>query len=565
MITDKIILFEISLPIAQHDWINETAGIWGMTLTPSVLTVTDDYGVVGYYRNTNTKKFPDISSVTIGDTIYLKTYSMDDLKDQNESFYFSYDLQRLFVHFNNFGYFFGKIITIGSDVGFCNRVDPITGCYYNNQYYEPRLINVPAITKEKDPLFNGLLRFDGCSVQLINNDRYFKQFLDYNIFKQRACIKAANAGSAYSAFVRMFTGYVESMSGASTFSIKIQDIRKGLSRKIPIEFFTQDEFEYLSDDFVDTPKPIIYGTVRNVPLVCVNSEESAATYIFYVGAVTSVNAVYIEGTEYETDVEYDGEFIYITSAAVEDSLDSVTADITGINISNSLSIILDLLDTYAGTKYNSTNFNTSEIETALLQARDSGMFIDEQKELSEIIEDLCVDSDITFIVQDDGRYTARIFYPGRSIAYTIQSDEWMEDPEIEYDPSEFLSAITVLYNKDYESGDYLSLRNDDYELDAVRRYKAYQEDEIETNLISDEDARAKSDAIMYFSSYPQRIVKRKTTFDYVSLEIGDFIVGDPEFEYGYSESLGLWEVLGVQKDFAGNNILLTLRFLSDYE
>ena len=86
MTTDKIILFEISLPITQHDWINESAGIWGMTLTPSVLTVTDDYGVVGYYRNTNTKKFPDISSVTIGDTIYLKTYSMDDLKDQNESF-----------------------------------------------------------------------------------------------------------------------------------------------------------------------------------------------------------------------------------------------------------------------------------------------------------------------------------------------------------------------------------------------------------------------------------------------------------------------------------------------
>ena len=564
MNTNKIILFEISLPITQHDWINAEAGIWGMTLKPANYTVTDDYGVSGYYSNTNTEEYPDIASVTIDDIIYLKTYSMNDLREQEESFYYDYSLQRLFLHFNDYEYFFDKTITIGSNIGFCNRVDSINGCFYNNQYYEPRIKSIPAITKSKDPLFNGLLRFDGCSVSLINNDRYFRDFLNYNIFKQKSVIKLGDEGDSYSDFVEMFTGYVESMSGASVFKIKIQDIRKGLSRKIPTSFFTQDEYSDLADGDVDKPKPIIYGSVRNAPLVCVNGEsEVADPYLFYVGDITSVDAVYIDGDAY-IDYSVNGDYIEIDSVDVVDATDTVTADLTGINISNSVSIILDILNDYAGTRYNSTNFNTTEIEAAILQARDSGLFIDEPKEISEIIEMLCVDSDIAFLVQDDGKYTARIFYSGRSVAHTIGYDEWFGEPDISYDPSEFLSALTILYNKDYDSGDFLTLRNNDYEADAVARYKAYQEDEIETNLISSSDARDKSDAIMYFSSEPQRIVKRKTTLDYIDLEVGDFIVGDPEWEYGTFENLGTWEVLGIQKDLENDNILLTLRFLSDY-
>lgn len=576
-ISNKILLLEISTPIDFGEWINNEAGIWKSTITPANLTFTDDQSNVGYYENTNVIEYFDIASVLVNDRVYIKVTSFDLLRAQEAGFYFDQSTNILYLHHIDWDYpINNKVISVGTNEGFCNKVDYSAddGCYYNDVYYEPRVLSTPSISKKKDPLFYGSLSFDGGNVTLINNDGYFDDYKNKDIFRQQAVLKLGFEGIAYSEYRTVFTGFVESFSfDWEKFVVKLQDKRKNLSRKIPYNVFTQDEWPFLEDGDVNKVKPLAWGSIRNAELLCVNKTKSPAyEYYFFIADtefydITSVDAVYVEGEELSSafySVDLTTGILTIESTYIVDNLEDVTADFTAVDKSNSLEIIKDLLDNYAQIDYNSVNYNTTEYAAAVALARDSSIYVNEPTEMKKIIELCCVDSDAIFLVQDDGKYTARIFDENRTPTRQIYKDEWIDSPNVAIDPSKFLSSARVTYLKDQANDKSYEYLNEDYQLEVLERYKAYQTKTFETNIDNETDAIAKSEAIMQLSKDVPEVVKRTTKIQNVDLEIMDFVICDPKGRISNSENLGVWEIQGISKNLNSYETEFSLRFIEEY-
>ncbi len=573
-ISKKIILAEFDIPIEGDVLINYEAGIWHMTLTPGVVTIEGESGEIGYYENQNEIDYLDISSLKVDDDDFVKVYNFANLRTQEGSFYYEKLTTKLYIHFYDFDYPLNKIIIPGVVYGFCDKVDRIKGAYYNDTYYEPRIESVPSINKSKDPLFFGLMRFEGGNVVLNNKDGYFDKFKDANMYRQAARIKFGFEGLDYDEYRTVYTGYIEKYNwNFKKFTVALQDIRKGLSRSLPVNFITKTDYPNLSDSNNHAPKPLIYGKVYNVPLMCLNEEDGSATnYEFLImdteyHNVTQVHNVYIDGELLDPanySVNAATGILTIASTYVSDALSSVTADVTGANIKNALAVVRDILHKYDARAFITPNFNTAEWNLAEADARNIGIFINEDKEIQEIIEDCCKASDVQVIVQDDGKYTARMYYEDRTPVQTIHADEWLGEPQVQTDETKFLSSCVVKYAKNYDDDSYLQYRNTAYEQEVLKRYKSYQGKTFETILADEAGAIAKSEVVMQLSKKITDIVKRKVKTQHIDLEIMDMIIASPATRPEGEETKGVWEVIGINKILSRGELELSTRFVKNY-
>ena len=105
-----------------------------------------------------------------------------------------------------------------------------------------------------------------------------------------------------------------------------------------------------------------------------------------------------------------------------------------------------------------------------------------------------------FIVNGDGKYSFRIYDADRTSTRTIYSYEWLDEPQIKTNASEFLSSCKVGYYRDYDNDKYRTYRNADYEDEVLARYKAYQEKTFDTVLVNENDAIEKSETIILSKS-----------------------------------------------------------------
>ena len=83
-------------------------------------------------------------------------------------------------------------------------------------------------------------------------------------------------------------------------------------------------------------------------------------------------------------------------------------------------------------------------------------------------------------------------------------------------------------------------------------------------LTTESDANLKAQTILDYSSSVPSVVKRRTKFQNVDLEIMDFVICSPFTRFGARERYGVYEVIGIVKDFNRYEIELTLKFVKDY-
>ena len=77
-ITEYVILWEYDKPIDHYKFRNLTSGLWHWYLSSGDITVTDDRGVIGFYRDTNSIVY-DIQSLVVDAVQYSRVYSFSDL------------------------------------------------------------------------------------------------------------------------------------------------------------------------------------------------------------------------------------------------------------------------------------------------------------------------------------------------------------------------------------------------------------------------------------------------------------------------------------------------------
>lgn len=574
----KIVLFEIDIPTKGGELdvlLNYEAGIWFTSLAPGEVIPEDDYGVFGYYDNTTEDDGLDVGSVIVKDISYVKVESIDELRIQSESFYYDEDTTKLYIHFDAWhkpvNYRWIDYITIGAVTGFCDSVDSTNGCYYDDIYYAPRIISIPSINKKKDKLFYGFISFSGGNVVLENSDGYFDDYRSLNIYNQPCRFYLGFDGLEKSEFETVFTGFVDSYSwDFKKFTIKVNDPRKKLSNPLPTRSITKSDFANLSDDDVDTFRPIIYGSIRGGKAICVNgAAESPANYTFlimdtYWYNVTSISGVYVNGVAVSYSSSLSAGTITISASEFEGGPDGVTVDFIGANISNLGEIIQDIMSKYANVQFIPTNYNILEFNRVKSVSRNGAVAIYDTEKLIDTIEKCCIANDSIFLVQDDGKYTLRQYISNKLPRRTIDYSEWIDEPSITIDEKEFLSQVVIKYNRHVEEDTWYKYLNTDYEAEVIRRYKATQSKELNTILVDEEGAIEKSESIMMFSKNIREVVSRSTKTQNIDLEIMDFIIAEPLKRIYGENRLAIYEIIGIQKNLSKMSVKLDMQFVRWY-
>ena len=557
-------------------YFNANSGVYAKTLFTENLTVVDDYGIEGYYTVPYDSQ-QTVIEVVVESEIYIASDSLLDCFLIEKTFFFDFDSQRLYIHFDGATREFDKEILIGLSIGYSNNYNPETRNIYGNVYYEPLLKSVSPVKRSIDPLFFGKLKFSEFKASFINNEGHFDNWRDRNLFNTTAEILFAENPTSITDFQRLYRGFIGNDSrNYTSFDLTIADQRQNLDQDVTVNRVTLAEYSDALPADVGKPKPIAYGTVRNVTPLRIVQADPNQTWLFadtenldvQVGSVKiyknniwqndPVNPV--GGVTFSID-ESAGTFKLKPWTAS----DEITCDFT-VELTNGVALIKTLIELYDEKPFIPTFWNIDEVNESEILCRNTGVFIDDDTKLKELIEQICFDCDLRFFVQDDGKYTIRIYQSDREPVATILWDDWTSEPSIDNNGVEYLTSCVIEYLPDYTNDKYLArYENKDFEADTFDIYKKIKSKTFKTNLFTEAESIDKSNTIMNFSKEIQDVVDRSVNWNFKGLEIGDFVLAEPRqrVKDRQSEVLKIWEVLSVSTDFNKYKINLTLRYVKE--
>ena len=539
------------------------------------------------HEQTGMKPLMRVGSIQVDGENYATMTSMGACDAQNKSIYYDPTIYMLYIHFDGYTIPWGHTVRLGLVLGFCDKPGLLNGAYYNDIYYDPRIISVPSLKKQKDNLFAGILQHTGGSVTFINSDGYFENLIsDWNIFGQPIRIYAGFDGLSFSDFRQIFTGNVDDYKyDFESFTLNIVDMRKFLSRKIPINQFSTTTYPYITADNGGRVMPIAYGSIRNAPMICLNETAPApSTYRFFLAdttysSINSVSAVYIDKQALSTTKwSFIDDSVYISTGVstttvggddvyVCDQLSNMTADfISYSTMTLGLNVISDILYNYAQVSTNTAvnNYDSTEWTSALALSKQVGIYLEDETEITEVIKDICVAEDGIFLVMDDGRFTFRHESTTYGLDRTIESDEWLDEPAIEYKREEYLTSLKIKYDKNQtESDDFKSYTNFNYESTSFEKFKTYAQKEIKTVLTSTTDVYNKSESVMQRSKDIVPTITRKLKQQHIDLDIMDIIQAEHGRWSSTTKQWAKYRLIGIQKDLNNAQLSWTMRWLED--
>jgi len=569
-IYNKIVLFEYDKPIDRNELLNLEAGIWFWKTKNTVATVQDDHLIDGYYQYYQALITYNIKSLKVAGANYSSVSSLADCRITDKSFYYDTTSTKLYIHFVDFGTPDGKDIFFGSAVGYSKMPNNEDGCYFNDVYYESRLLSVSGLKKSIDPLFFGVLKYSSGSVKLINTDGKFKSWRSENLWGQACRTMVGNVGSDYSTFLTTYEGFIKDDSRTfKDFTVKIEDKREALTQPIASNLLQIADYPYLSDGNIDKPKPVAYGTVKNAKAICLNEEESAPTNRTFLicdtefNNVSSLTTIYVDGvsTGITGTTDLTAGTFTMTTVSVADNEDNITIDFVATSFDNGVEIIKYLMLNYDGKTFLASFWDLTEVNAAVLLARDTSLYIDSgSKKLRDGLQSVASDIDARFFVKNDGVYTIRIFNEDRTPnTKRIENDEYENDPKIVNNGSEYLSSVIIEYNHDLENDKYLTYENTGFKQEVFDTYKKYKVETFTTNLINLADATDKSNTIMNISKSVKDEISRSVFWSNFGIEPSDFIEASPETRLTDEDDFNIYEVLSVKNDQNKFIIDLTLR------
>ncbi len=578
-----MILFEIDIPIGIGVWLNYESGVYACAMAHERVEVTDDHGVTGYYPAFNAGKKFNIRSVRVNMEYYSRTVSVAECRGQEKSFYWDFETQILYVHFDdsNPPEVYSDIKT-GKSWGFSQGLDD---CYINNMYYEPRLKSVGSINRKTDNLFAGILTLNSFTATILNGERgngtgFLDEFKDEDLFGVAARVLTGNPDDAYGDLVIRAEGFIDDLDWTwREFRIKVTDKRDLLTRKIPVRTFDKSAYPNLLDDSVGKPIPLIYGTVRKAPLVYVDSfteylPGANITHWRYCVCDTSnhpiqsVTSVYVERDDSIVSVvpnyNVNTGQVWFPVASGETEPPKAYADVSGFAITNALDIIVDLLNLYCDIRYTSTFYNLTEWAAVRSSVPSLGLYIGESDpvEVKKIIEEICISAGMMFYPTTDGKFTVKKTNLNAPVLRTIKPEE-LNDLKFSKPRSEYLSSVVIKYNKavGLDGWEILDFKN--YEQDVYHTYSVYQSKTYETAITSLTDATARAEEIMAQCKTIGFILSGWTWKQHADLDIEDHVYARYS-RITEPEKWGEFRVIGNNFDPQNEKTQLTLKWIRDY-
>lgn len=562
----KIVLLEMDIPI-DVTWVNYGPGRWVAIITPGSQDVIDDFGNVGFYGDRNAE-YKNIQSVNVGGEQYSEIASFATWETATKGWFYDTATAKLYLviaDWNPPEVFL--VVAPGAAIGFSFLCSP--NAYYENIYYAPDLLNVPSITKKKDPLYYGILQYNTPSFTINNIHGKYDHYSQLNLYNQpyRVFFTFEELGDdIYTQAKLVYAGKVkEFRHDFTTFTMVGKDAREDLSRQLPVNSFSNSDtsnpfyFAGLDDKIDGVPVPIAFGPIINGQAY----KTSSGNWIF---ADTTYNAI----DSGITVVDKDGVTFSHSGTGTggtftgADTDDKLYVTFTQSTIQNGLDIIAFCMETYENIVYNSSNFNIAEWGVEVLNTMDAGIWIGKGRLMTtaDIIEQVCSDNNGIFDTLADGRYTFRTYQPDRTPSHEIHDYELLDDGSITHPSDQILSSVRVNYSEDLLEKEFRTVHNKDYEELVYAIAGGYRETKnpYKTRLTSKADAQALSVLKMEESNSIPNNIKISTKTQNINLRILDNLI------YHYARQNGnevlprsRYQVLGITLNLSAFEIAVTIK------
>jgi hypothetical protein len=577
-VSQKITLFELDIGRLQDFWVNYRAGLWYLEFNKAYtsIIVVDQALITDISEIT----FERVGSVQSDGVNLTEVTSLATLDSTEQSFYFDNTNDHLYLHLTNHDEPSMHRLIMGDVYGYTTQPG-----IWNEVFYEGRLRSVPNITTTRDPIFFGIMRFQGGMVTLENTDGALDDFAEKNdVFGQEGRILVGFDDMGYSDFEKVFTGYVEDINiTQESMQLSLVDKRKRMSRQIPYNLFTSTDYTNLNSTNEGKPIPLIWGVVKNVPAICLNEDEAAPSeYTFKLcdteqHSISTLSTVYVTTSEtVKQSVSFSGTdkqaatFILSSGAYTAGNIvtvdmtgydDSVRRDGTGSPIETGLEVIKDILNNYLSYPYNANIFDTTEWTTAEADVRDIGMVIDNPTAIYTIIEQISNSLYGQFIVKDNGLFTFRRYNPSATYSQAIGKEEILNRTGITYSPKELVTSINVGHSKDWANNTYQYIQDTDDESSIYSKYRVYRSKTFDSLLTDSTDAQLLADDIMEQSGIIRKTFPIVTKLQSALRETFDWIYTDltRANEGMLLDIKSFVEVIVARKDFNNNTVTLTCR------
>ncbi len=452
--------------------------------------------------------------------------------------------------------------------------------YYNDIEYDGRLKSIPNISRSKSDYYTATSRNEGGTVIMSNADGELDTLAKDQTVLGNACrCKIGLSHYNYESFYTSFTGFIRKVTPGKTdvrFEIK-QNIEK-LKIPVPPNSYRVADLIYLDDGNDGKPIPLVYGSVRDHEVVCLNETESTPTfYAFRVADTTyhSIKAIdhaYVYIDDIQTEVTIASTDLdagtFTLAAADYDPGQKVTVDMRGFVdgagdlIENALDVIKDLIVNFTSARDTALYFNTSYWDDTA--AYTVGLAIDDDTDIEKVIEEITQKGTLAhFQIDDDGRYSCVIFDSAGAIDHTLGEYDLTEVGEPEYDQSQLVSELVINYDRQISSGKPRVLVNTDYKEDNNWLYETFSRKTIETIISGAGDAADFGEAFQALYGVPRTTVDVTTSLMTALYRIGARV--QIPFARPKSIDIGTYkcEVIGVSTDFDNNKSTLKVRLYEE--
>ncbi len=559
----KIVLLEMDTPVTERK-INYGPGRWVVFVTPGKQDVPDDFGNIGFYGERN-DAYKNIQSVNAGGDQLPEMASFAAWEASSEGWFYDEATTKVYMVLESFDPPESFVVVApGAAIGFSYLADD--NKYYQDVYYEPRLIDVPNLSKFKDPLYYGILQYQAPSFSFNNEDGFFDTFSQLALYNQPYRVFYTFAGLAYSEALQVYQGRIKEFAhDFTTFKMIGKDPRESLSRQLPINTFSNSDsslpfyFAGLADKDDGKPVPIGFGPVIGGRAY----RTSSGNWTF---ADTTFNSILATISVYDKDgvafshagTETDGTF---TGA---DTSDKLYVDFTQDTVKNGLDVISDNAANYEGIAFNSSNYDLVEWTGEKYGVKNIGLWIGDGNLMTtaDIVEQVCKDNQGIFDPLADGRFTFRTLNPKRVPTHEIFEDETLDDGSMIHPTDEVLSSIKVAYSEDLLEKQDRYIHNLDFQAEVFGIMGDYREQPkpYKTRLTTKADAQTLSVKIMDQSSKIPNTITLATKTQNIGLRILDNCI------YWYKRQNGntvlarsRFQVLDIDSKLSNFELYLTIR------
>ena len=436
--------------------------------------------------------------------------SLTECKNTLATWWYDLDLQTLYT---NLGLDYNPVyspLEYLKSFGICNT----SVVYVDDVAFLPVITSAPGINQKQDLIGYDKLAFNSGSLSLTNESGVLDFLNNMSVFNNDIALYYLDydGRSEYTRDeLKPIAWYLlDDIDISKTASkIKMKDVRKSWSKKIPSHLFTVADYPDLEDNLIDKPVPLLFGA-KTVDAFCTNSQATTGDVTYRVAErLTALNHVYktvddapVEITPVSVDL-YHGEFVLSASDARdgEDAID-VYCDCVGIcddgeTFATPLGVIKWIEEEYNNATFTDSFFDTTEI-TAEIGTLEPIAFYTEKKqtEIYEIIRQMQEGSSNRFRyeVNPEGKRTARLDNLDReSVAY-VSKEEILENDEMNIytDKDTIAASIKINWGKDERTNVYKTVIDSSQETIVAQNARERPEIEFDTFLQTRELAVARA-------------------------------------------------------------------------